>query len=520
VSIPGAPRPQQISVLRLADLAALAGIPVLQGDPQTPVTGVTLNSRTVRPGDLYAALPGRHVHGADFLTEVARAGAVAVLTDPAGRDSAGNSGLPFLVLPDPRAELGTLAARLYGDPARELTTFGVTGTNGKTTTTHLLDSALRAQGRRTGLVGTIEIRVGTERVLSTGTTPEAPDLHALLAVMREHDVTACSMEVSSHALAQHRVDGVVFDVVGFTNLTRDHLDYHGTMEEYFAAKAILFTPEHARRAVICVDGDWGRRLADRATIPVTTVSTTPGVDADWTVRSVRTEDGLPVAELDGPDGGTVLRCPLPGEFNVTNSVLAVAMLAAAGTPAAAATELVAGTGAVPGRMERVTGAGLPGEPVAVVDYAHSPDAVTKALSALRPLGSPLVVVLGAGGDRDQEKRPLMGRAAAEGADVVIVTDDNPRSEDPAEIRAAVLLGARQGASSSGATVLQVADRRAAMAAGIARAWGTGVLLVAGKGHEQGQEIDGTVHPFDDRVELRSALEAADGAATVTRGDVP
>jgi UDP-N-acetylmuramoyl-L-alanyl-D-glutamate--2,6-diaminopimelate ligase len=485
-------------------------VPVLHGDPATPVTGVTLSSRTVRPGDLYAALPGQRAHGADYLDEAVRAGAVAVLTDPTGQERARDSGLAVLVLPDPRASLGVLAARVYGDPARHLTSFGVTGTNGKTTTTYLLDAALRARGYRTGLVGTIEIRVGTERVLSTGTTPEAPDLHALLAVMGEHRVEACSMEVSSHALSQHRVDGVVFDVVGFTNLTRDHLDYHHTMEDYFTAKAVLFTPEHARRAVVCVDDDWGRRLAGESTIPVTTICLDPAASADWVVRSVRYDGGLPVAELDGPEGVVSMRCPLPGDFNVANCVLALAMLVDSGIPVTAAAELIAAAGAVPGRMERVTAA-ADGEPIAVVDYAHSPDAVAKALAALRPLGSPLVVVLGAGGDRDREKRPLMGEAAAAGADVVIVTDDNPRSEDPAGIRAALLTGARRGAVASGARVLQVPDRRTAVAAGVREAWGRGVLLVAGKGHEQGQEIGGTVHPFDDRTELRAALAATEAS---------
>lgn len=511
--IPGGPRPQQTPVLRLEDLAASTGVPTLHGDPATPITGVTLSSRTVRPGDLYAALPGQRTHGANYLEEAARAGAVAVLTDPTGQERARRSGLAVLVLPDPRAALGALAARVYGEPARRLTTFGVTGTNGKTTTTHLLDAALRARGHRTGLVGTIEIRVDTERVLSTGTTPEAPDLHALLAVMDEHQVSACSMEVSSHALVQHRVDGVVFDVAGFTNLTRDHLDYHRTMEDYFTAKTVLFTPEHARRAVACVDDDWGRRLARESTIPITTVSLDPASTADWIVRSVRYDGGLPVADLAGPEVAIAVRCPLPGDFNVANCALAIAMLVASGIPTATAVDLIADAGAVPGRMERVTSTNTPGEPIVVVDYAHSPDAVAKALAALRPLGSPLVIVLGAGGDRDLEKRPLMGEAAAVGADVVIVTDDNPRSEDPATIRAAVLAGARHGAASSGARVLQVPDRRTAMAAGVREVRDRGVLLVAGKGHEQGQEIGGTVYPFDDRTELRIALAAIDASET-------
>jgi UDP-N-acetylmuramoyl-L-alanyl-D-glutamate--2,6-diaminopimelate ligase len=468
----------------------------------------------VRPGDLYAALPGARVHGARFVPAAAAAGAVAVLTDPAGAalldDQLEQPSLPRLVVPAPRAVLGDLAAWFYGDPGRRLATFGVTGTNGKTTTTFLIDSALRSLGRTTGLIGTIEIRAAGERVASTGTTPEAPDLHALLAVMVSRGVQACSMEISSHALAQHRVDGLVVDVAGFMNLSQDHLDYHHTLEEYFAAKAELFTPAHAARGVICVDDAWGARLLHQAEIPVTSVRTRPSepgeLPADWQVVARHPHrSGRTAVEVDGPTGRLALTCPLPGDFNIANSLLAVAMLAASGVDPAAAAEALAAASAVPGRMERVPGPGAPGEPLAVVDYAHTPDAVAAALTALAGRGRPLVAVLGAGGDRDADKRPRMGAAAARTADVVIVTDDNPRSENPAEIRAAVLAGARAAAAESGAVVLDVAGRRRAIAEGVARAWGGGVLLVAGKGHEQGQEIAGIVHSFDDRTVLSELL---------------
>jgi UDP-N-acetylmuramoyl-L-alanyl-D-glutamate--2,6-diaminopimelate ligase len=496
--------------------------PLRAGDPVAPVSaepavrGVTLSSLTVQPGDLYAALPGARVHGASYAASAATAGAVAVLTDPAGQaliessSEPGLAGLPLLVVPQPRALLGDLAAWIYGDPGSRLTGFGVTGTNGKTTTTFLLDSALRALGRRTGLIGTIEIRVADERVLSTGTTPEAPDLHALLAVMLEHGVQACSMEVSSHALAQHRVDGLRLDVAGFTNLSQDHLDYHHTMDEYFAAKAGLFTPRHCRTAVICVDDVWGRRLCERSQVPVVRVATRPDAGpADWSVRGRSAASGGRIrVEVDGPAGSLGLQCPLPGEFNIANAVLALAMLVAAGTDPIAAARAVELAEPVPGRMEHVPGPGAPGEPLVVVDFAHTPAAVTAALGALAGQGRPLVVVLGAGGDRDPEKRPMMGTAAARAADVVVVTDDNPRSEPPAAIRAAVLAGARAASAASGADVLEVSGRAAAVAQGVARAWGGGVLLVAGKGHEQGQEVAGMVHPFDDRVVVRAALDAA------------
>jgi UDP-N-acetylmuramoyl-L-alanyl-D-glutamate--2,6-diaminopimelate ligase len=511
-------------------VAAWAGAVVPPGSDDVVVTGLTLSSRTVRPGDVYAALPGSRAHGADFVDQAAGAGAVAVLTDRSGTARAGVSragvsragagGLPVLVVEDPRGVLGGLAAQVYGRPADRLLMLGVTGTNGKTTTTFLLDAALQAAGRTTGLIGTVEIRVGAQRVESTGTTPEAPDLHALLAVMLEHGADACAMEISSHALAQHRVDGLVLDVAGFTNLSQDHLDFHHSMQEYYAAKAQLFTPQRTRRAVVCVDDAWGQRLAaevEGSGVPVRTVRSHPVAGepfADWQVTDLTVVDGHPQAKLCGPDDVTVvLRSPLPGAFNLANSLVALAMLVAAGmSPGDAARSIAAGSG-VPGRMERVAGGQLPGEPLAVVDYAHSPDAVRSALTALHGSGRRLVVVLGAGGDRDREKRPLMGAAAVEGADVVIVTDDNPRSEDPAAIRAAVLSGARSTGCASlrsggaGATVIEVPDRRAAIIEGVRRAWDGGVLLIAGKGHEAGQEIAGQVFPFDDRSVLRDALLA-------------
>jgi UDP-N-acetylmuramoyl-L-alanyl-D-glutamate--2,6-diaminopimelate ligase len=524
VPTPGGPRPTDAPAHPLTQVAAWAGVVAPPGSDDVAVTGVTLSSRTVRPGDLYAALPGSRAHGADFTAAAAHAGAVAVLTDGTGAAGAAATGLPVLVVPDPRAVLGGLAAQVYGRPAQRLLMLGVTGTNGKTTTTYLLDAALRAGGRTTGLIGTVEIRAGDERVRASGTTPEAPDLHALLAVMLERGADVCAMEISSHALALHRVDGLVVDVAGFTNLSRDHLDYHRSMEEYFAAKAQLFTPQRARRAVICVDDGWGRRLAREASVPVQTVSSRPrtagdGVDgpvADWQVTDHAVVDGHPQAQVSGPDGARVtLRSPLPGDFNLANSLVALAMLVAVGTPPAGAAQAIATGSAVPGRMERVAGSGAPGEPLAVVDYAHSPDAVRSAVAALRSTGRRLVVVLGAGGDRDREKRPLMGAAAAEDADVVIVTDDNPRSEEPAEIRAAVLGGVRAGGVRGGgrkgpAVVLEVPGRRAAIAEGVRHAWGGGVLLVAGKGHELGQEVAGEVFPFDDRAVLREALLAVAG----------
>lgn len=527
--IPGGPRPTHIPARPLREVAEAAGAELPPGLDEAAVdrsgfsdvlvSGVTLSSRTVRPGDLYAALPGRRVHGGDFAAAAASAGAVAVLTDPDGARRAAGCGLPIMTSPAPRERLGPLAAWLYGRPAERLLTLAVTGTNGKTTTTYLLDSALRRAGRRTGLVGTVALRVADELIPATGTTPEAPDLQALLAVMVEHGVEVCSMEISSHALDQRRVDGLTVDVAGFTNLSQDHLDYHHTMQDYFEAKAHLFTEQHAHRAVICVDDDWGPALARRCEVPFATVAvrTPSGTNAltapHWQVLSTTRSTGVLVARVRTPNGTELdLPVPLPGEFNVANTLLALAMLVEAGTGLDEAVQALAGAEPVPGRMQRIPATGRAGEPLAVVDYAHTPAAVAAALTALREHAEPLVVVIGAGGDRDRQKRPMMGRAAAEWADVVVVTDDNPRSEDPGEIRAALLRGARQAAPSSGAEIVEVPDRGSAIAEAVRRAWtasGTGVVLVAGKGHEQGQEtlVAGvvTVQPFDDRSVLAEAL---------------
>ncbi len=511
-------RPQRTPSRTLAQVAARLGVGLAPGaDGDVRVTGVTHDSRAVRRGDVYAALPGERTHGATFADEAARAGARTVLTDPAGAVTAGDCPLPLLVVDDPRAVLGGLAAWLYGDPAEGLLLLGVTGTNGKTTTTFLLDAALRGAGHVTGLVGTVETRIGEDRVPSVRTTPEAPDLHSLLAVMREAGVTACSVEVSSHALALHRVDGAVFDVVGFTNLSQDHLDFHGSLEGYFEAKASLFTPARARRGVVVVDDEWGRRLAGTTDLDVVTLATldpavgVPEQEPDWRVVARHTEEGGRTSFALRRRQGDTLRavCPLPGDFNVANAALALVMLVEAGVdPAAAVLGLELGA-AVPGRMEQVkpsSGTSAAG-PLAVVDYAHTPGAIEAALRALRP-STPgrLAVVLGAGGDRDAGKRPAMGAAAARAADLVVVTDDNPRSEDPAAIRAAVLEGAREEAAASGARVVEVADRREAVRFAVRQAPApTDTVLVAGKGHERGQEIGGAVHPFDDREVLRQAL---------------
>lgn len=513
------PRPSSPRRTSLGEVAALVGAP--DPGPAPDVTGVTLDSRAVRPGDLYAALPGARVHGADFVAQVAAAGAVALLTDTVGAHRARAAGvdLPTVVVEDPRAVLGTVAARLHGTEETPLRLVGITGTNGKTTTAYLVHSALVALGRRPGLIGTVETRIGDERVGSVRTTPEAPELHALLAVMAERGLDSLVMEVSSHALAQHRVDGVVYDVALFTNLSQDHLDFHASMEDYFLAKASLFTPERSRRGLVCVDDAWGRRLAASAAVPVETLANAGPDDADPGSHWVVHRDGEDPAafRLTGPAGVDLhLRSNLPGDFNVTNTAMAAAALVLLGEDPSAAGRAVLADPHVPGRMERVALDDVDEQPLAVVDYAHTPDAIAAALRALRPTTpGRLVCVTGAGGDRDRDKRHAMGVAAAEVADLVVVTDDNPRSEDPAAIRAALRAGV-EAVRSGGRDVdlVEVGDRRRAIREAVATVWAEGssaTVAVVGKGHETGQDVGGTVHPFDDRDELREALRLAAGA---------
>jgi UDP-N-acetylmuramoyl-L-alanyl-D-glutamate--2,6-diaminopimelate ligase len=508
-------RPAATPARLLVDLADRLGVSLVAGAGQldVAVTGVTHDSAAVSRGDLYAALPGTHTHGARFADRAVAAGAVGVLTDQAGRsivDAAGRLGTPVLVVGDPRARLGEVASWIYGEPSKQLRVLGVTGTNGKTTTSYLLDAGLRAAGEHTGLVGTIETRIGEWVAPSAHTTPEAPDLQALLAVMVERGVSSVSMEVSSHALALHRVDGTAFEVVAFSNLSQDHLDFHTDLDDYFNAKARLFTPQFARAGVVNVDDEHGRRLLGVAGIPLTTVSaTTP--EAQWWVSDLshRADNGTHFV-VHGPDVVTSVSIRLPGSFNVANALLAFVTLVVAGIDPQAAARGIADVLVVPGRMEAVSVS----QPfTALVDYAHTPDAVVTLLTTLRPTtAGRLIVVLGCGGDRDRAKRPLMGAAAARLADVAVLTSDNPRSEGPDQILAAMLDGAMAVAPEQRAQVIVELDRKAAIQIAVSQARAGDVVVVAGKGHEQGQEVGGVVYPFDDRTVLRAELAAlTDGA---------
>nr|WP_255426466.1 UDP-N-acetylmuramoyl-L-alanyl-D-glutamate--2,6-diaminopimelate ligase [Pseudonocardia sp. C8] len=487
-------------------------------DPATgphAVTGATLRAASIRSGDLFAALPGTRAHGADFAAQAIAGGAAAVFTDPDGaeRPEIRHSRLPVLVHPHPREVLGPVSAAVYGEPTARLRVLGVTGTSGKTTVGHLLEAGLTAAGRATGLLGTVRTRVQVPghppRALpSAFTTPEAPDLQALFAVMVEAGVTDVAMEVSSHALALGRVGGSRFAVGAFTNLSQDHLDFHPTMADYFEAKARLFDGrEAARHGVVCVDDEWGRQLAGRRPDAVT-VSSDPGnTYATWTVRDLAAHpDGTQTFTAIGPQGlAQPVTLALPGRYNIANALVALACLDADGIPPAVAAEGFARL-SVPGRMQRVD-AGQPW--LAVVDYAHKPAAVAALLDALRAQLRPharVITVLGCGGDRDTGKRPLMGAAAAIRSDLLVITDDNPRSEEPASIRTAMLEGAMHEPARG--DVIEIGDRRSAITYAVRSARPGDAVVIAGKGHETGQEVHGVKYPFDDADELVTAIRAA------------
>jgi UDP-N-acetylmuramoyl-L-alanyl-D-glutamate--2,6-diaminopimelate ligase len=475
--------------------------------PHAALTGVTIDSRNVRRGDLYVALPGNRVHGATFAAEAMASGAVAVLTDRAGRDASVATGLPVLIVPDPRALLGQISSWVYGQPAHDIQVLGVTGTSGKSTTSFMLEAGLRAAGHTAGLVGGVEIHAGALCFQPTHTTPEASVLHGLFALMREEGVSAAAMEVSSHALALGRVDGIFYDVALFTNLSQDHLDFHKDFEDYFAAKVKLFQPELSRIGVTNIDDRHGRELLGLAKVPMTTFSALGDPEAEWRALETRLGADGSAFRVVGPGGVEAdAQISLPGPFNVANALGAIVTLVEAGVPLQTAVHGVGTLTGVPGRMQRVTSADH--EFQAIVDYSHKPGAVESVLQSLRTVtAGALTIVLGCGGDRDKGKRPIMGESAARLADVAIFTSDNPRSEDPLAILATMMEGALRVPQQDRAHVIIEPDRAAAIGLAIARAGRGDVIVVAGKGHEQGQYVSGEVIPFDDREVVAEAIDA-------------
>ena len=462
------------------------------------VFGITHDSRFVKPGDLYVALSGANAHGIEFLAEAMANGAVAVATDAHGAEIANQNSLPVIQLTDARKDMAKLAAEIYGNPETKLILTGVTGTNGKTTTTHMLRSMFLDAGKHVGVIGTLGTYLDEEHLPGARTTPESTDLYATLAVMVERGITHVFMEVSSHALVLHRVEGIKFDVAIFTNLTQDHLDFHGTMENYYAAKALLFTPELAKQAVICTDDSWGTKLASQPLIPVTTI----GSGGNWkTSKAVSDSSGMTTSQVEIPNSESItLAVNMLGAFNATNATCALAASQLLGLSLSEALTSLKRVRPIPGRLEQVA-ISSPG--TAIVDYAHTPDAVATVLTVIRDANpNKIITVIGCGGDRDSLKRPLMGKVAAALSDIVIVTDDNPRSENPDEIRKSICEGAKGGS----AQMFEVADRRVAISKALKLAQPGDVIAVLGKGHESGQEIKGEILPFDDRIVVRQESE--------------
>ncbi len=459
------------------------------------VSALAYDNRRVAPGTVFFCVRGFTRDGHDFAADAVARGAVALVVDhPLGL------GVPEIVVDDVRAAMAPAAARLHGDPTSALRTIGVTGTNGKTTTAYLLRALLEAAGEQTGLLGTVTSIVGGVEHVVSRTTPEAIDLQATFAAMRDGGDSHCVMEVSSHALALGRADAIHWAAAIFTNLTQDHLDFHPSMEDYFAAKCRLFVEGRPQVAVVNVDDRYGRRLAGELRGGAVGQLVTVGIDsADADLRATRIESAFTGSTFHA--GGLELRSPLPGRFNVMNVLGAVAAVRALGVDDATIVAALPEAGRVPGRLEPVD----EGQDFAVlVDYAHTPDSLENVLTAARPLtAGRLVCVFGCGGDRDRGKRPRMGAIAARLADRTIVTSDNPRSEDPAAIVQEILAGIDDRSATEA-----IVDRHAAIERAVRLAGPGDVIVVAGKGHEQGQEFEGGRKlPFDDVAVAREALRA-------------
>lgn len=493
---PLANRPARPPHHHLSDVARQLPRAVLHGE--ATVSGISLNTRDVVAGDLFVAAPGSRTHGAHYAPDALAAGAVAVLTDEEGAALLA-PGTPHVVSSEVRRELGGLSAWLYGHPAEAFTTVGITGTQGKTTTTHVLAAA--AGEKRSAVVGSMGTRIGGVPVVSALTTPEAPQLHALFAVMREQGIAVATAEVSSHAIPLGRIDGFRFDVGVFLNIGHDHRDFHGDQANYLAAKRELLTRARSRRALVSVDSSAGRRLAADPELSALTFSV-DGADADWTATCTTTGRAGSSFMVRGPEGQhQEFRTKLSGRFNVSNTLSAIAALVESGF---AIEELVPGLAEFDGIEGRVQYVDVDADFTLVLDAGHKPEAINALLVALRPeTEGRIITVIGSNGDRDAHKRPLMGRFAATASDIVVVTDDNPATEDPAIIRAAVMAGAR----STSAELHEVSGRAEAIHLAVSLTRPGDTLVIVGKGDERHQIMAHGIVPFSDPDEVRKALAA-------------
>ena len=494
--------------LSLSEIATLVGTSDANLESSDlSITGITVDSNDVIQGDLFVALPGANSHGSKFIDSAVANGAIAVLTDMSANVHAD---IPVLRVNDPRLWVGVIADKFYRNPSSAINVFGITGTNGKTTTSYLLQQIWDFNNRNSGLIGTIETRIGDEIFPNKRTTPEAPELQSIFAIMRERHNLNVVMEVSSHALALNRVEGTKFSVVAFTNLSHDHLDFHETMENYFQAKSRLFKYGFSEKAIINIDDSWGKRLFEETEIEKLSIST-HDQKANWKIIDSSLADpsspSKSVVELTiaGP-GGILLSIatPLIGDYNSANVLMALALAVESGIDPLSAANALSNAKGAPGRMESIE---LGQRFTAVIDYAHTPDAVSAALKAVRSsTKGRIIAVLGCGGDRDAAKRPLMGQALISGADLAIFTSDNPRSEDPLSILNQMHEGMRLTENH-----FVIVDRSEAIKFAIENAVEGDCVLVLGKGHETGQEIKGKISPFDDRVELKNAIKSARSA---------
>ncbi len=466
-------------------------------DLDLDILGMTNVSSEIEEGDLFLAFAGKKVHGASYWKEAKALGARAVLTDAAGALLVQD--FPTVVVADPRRSSGNLSSWFYGEPMRDMFSIGITGTNGKTTTSTLLYQMWSYVGREAGLIGTVETRIGRDAIFSKRTTPESAELQSLVATMRERHVRNLAMEVSSHSIVLERIRGSHFNCIGFSNLTQDHLDFHPTMEEYFLAKSSLFTHEFADLAFINIDDPYGERLARLTQLPVIRLSRNDK-RADWSYTFVRAVSKGQEISIRGP-GGILIEGTLAmfGDFNLDNALMAIAIAVESGVDLVDIAAMLPRLTGAEGRLETIN----VGQPFsAFVDYAHSPDAVTRVLETCKSIATGKVIaVLGCGGDRDSSKRPLMGRALIDGSQVAVFTSDNPRSENPEKILAEMTQGLDIHLPNA-----VVSDRHDAIAYAVSCAQPGDVVVVLGKGHESGQEIAGVITPFDDRLQLAAALE--------------
>lgn len=503
-------RPERVATSDVATLAATHSLTV-HGTPEPDnITGITLNSRDVRPGDVYVGMPGAKRHGAEFALQAQAQGAVAMVTDARGLALAAELSIPILVSDThPRTILGALSADIYHTQTPQAKVFGVTGTNGKTSVVYMLDALLNVAGITTGISTTAERRIGNITIESELTSPEASEMHGLIARMAEEKVRAIALEVSAQALVRHRIDGINFDVVAFNNFSQDHLDEFGDMETYFAAKVALFSPEHAARGVVVVDGPHGQRVVRESKIPVTTLSTEYGVSADWHLAITgQTVDGVSFV-LQGPGNAYFRgRVPVFGRFMAENAALALIMMHEAGIDIAAV-ERTLGNGPIPviipGRLELMNPE-TPG-PRFYVDYGHTPGSFESMLDALGEVApGRIIFMFGADGDRDTTKREEMGRIAAKGSHVLIICDYHPRFEDPTVIRAQLLAGARMAGQHT--EIHEIPDPLLAIRKAIEIAEPNDIIVYAGPGHETHREVAGTLVPYSARDEVRGALREA------------